>query len=282
MSKDHKILKRSFIPGEEWLYYKIYCGEKTADKILVHEILPLTHSLYENEIIDKWFYIRYNDPDFHLRIRFHIIDHKKITTIIEEIKNVFKGYLSSNEVWKVQIDTYTREVERYGDVTIPYAEDVFFTDSCHIVNIIKLTNTNEERFVEVFHRINQLIKLFNLKDNELLVFLKNMLKYYKDEFNANKQTTKSLYKKHNALKPLLKKNVIKSSSLELSDLEFKVKTLLEKSEYNQVKISKTSFLSSIIHMSINRTFRLKQRLYELLVYDFLVKNYEFKFKRDEK
>ena len=30
--------KRTFIPGSEWIYYKIYTGIKTADSILKNEL----------------------------------------------------------------------------------------------------------------------------------------------------------------------------------------------------------------------------------------------------
>ncbi len=58
--------KRSFIPGSEWIYYKIYCGVKTADKILTETIKPLVEQLKMLNLIEKWFFIRYSDPDTHI------------------------------------------------------------------------------------------------------------------------------------------------------------------------------------------------------------------------
>lgn len=33
-----KLIQRTFIPGSNWLYIKIYGGEKTLDMLLSHEI----------------------------------------------------------------------------------------------------------------------------------------------------------------------------------------------------------------------------------------------------
>ncbi|HBX51207.1 MAG: hypothetical protein A2275_06955 [Bacteroidetes bacterium RIFOXYA12_FULL_35_11] len=65
---------RYFIPGSEWLYYKIYCGPKTADTIIENVFLPVSSKLFENSLIKKWFFIRYSDSDLHLRFRILLND----------------------------------------------------------------------------------------------------------------------------------------------------------------------------------------------------------------
>ena len=58
-------MKRTFILGEEWLYYKLYTGTKTADLLLADVIGPLCKTFIANGWIDKWFFIRYHDPESH-------------------------------------------------------------------------------------------------------------------------------------------------------------------------------------------------------------------------
>ncbi|MBK8924711.1 MAG: lantibiotic dehydratase [Crocinitomicaceae bacterium] len=72
-------LKRTFIPGSEWIYYKIYCGEKTAERILLELVYPLSTEICDTlKLAEKWFFIRYADPDHHIRIRFyaHSVDSR--------------------------------------------------------------------------------------------------------------------------------------------------------------------------------------------------------------
>ena len=46
-------MKRTFILGDEWLYYKLYCGKRTADTVFVDCIKPLTEKLLNDNLIDQ-------------------------------------------------------------------------------------------------------------------------------------------------------------------------------------------------------------------------------------
>ena len=72
------VVKRTYQLGEEWLYYKVYCGVRTANSILANEISSLTQELLSDGLIDKWFFIRYADPEKHLRLRFKLTDSSKL------------------------------------------------------------------------------------------------------------------------------------------------------------------------------------------------------------
>ena len=74
--------KRNFILGSNWLYFKIYTGYKTADFLLTDIIHPIVQNLQRQNLISHWFFIRYNDPDFHIRIRFYISDTQQINKIL--------------------------------------------------------------------------------------------------------------------------------------------------------------------------------------------------------
>lgn len=277
-----KDIKRSYTIGEEWLYYKIYCGEKTADRILAQCIKSISQKLVDDKVIDKWFFIRYNDPDFHLRVRFHLKNLKNIAQVIDKMKNGLANYIKSKEVWKVQLETYTREFERYGDITIQQAENLFFTDSSYVLNLISTAKTDEDRFVNIFYWVDHIINIFKLEEKEQLGFLQNMLDFYKKEHNTNKQATRVLLKKYNALKPLLLNKPSDRSTDKHKELKTEIEKILQKLDKNTILVAKTSLLSSLIHMSVNRTFRIHQRLYEMVVYDFLVKKIEYKLYIDGK
>ncbi|WAC01060.1 lantibiotic dehydratase [Lacinutrix neustonica] len=71
--------KASYSTGDEWLYYKFYCGERVGEKLLNQAIKPIVDELEANNLIDKWFFIRYADKDgHHLRFRIHLNDRDKI------------------------------------------------------------------------------------------------------------------------------------------------------------------------------------------------------------
>ena len=63
--------ERSFPPGSVWLYAKLYTGRATTDALLREGLGPLVRSLRERGVIEGWFFIRYGDPDWHVRLCFH-------------------------------------------------------------------------------------------------------------------------------------------------------------------------------------------------------------------
>src|SRR5207253_1369387 len=63
-------VRRTFTPGSDWLYAKLYTGSATADSLLLDVVAPLARELLAADAVDSWFFIRYADPDWHLRVRF--------------------------------------------------------------------------------------------------------------------------------------------------------------------------------------------------------------------
>ena len=48
-------IKRSFVLGDEWTFFKIYTGIRVADDILVNKILPLMNNWLGKGYINQWF-----------------------------------------------------------------------------------------------------------------------------------------------------------------------------------------------------------------------------------
>jgi len=79
---DQHNLKRSFILGDEWIYFKLYSGAQTADRILESSIKPSMDNLLKGKI-DQWFFVRYADPDLHLRVRVHCRSSENVGFVIQ-------------------------------------------------------------------------------------------------------------------------------------------------------------------------------------------------------
>ena len=62
---------RRFLPGSEWLYLKVYTGSTTADAVLRTYLAPVIATAMRQGLARRWFFLRYGDPDWHLRVRFH-------------------------------------------------------------------------------------------------------------------------------------------------------------------------------------------------------------------
>lgn len=123
---------RTFAPGSEWLYAKIYTGTAAADVVLRETV---TRLLVE-PAIRSWFFVRYGDPEWHLRVRFRG-DPSRLTNLLGLLHEALAPKLSDGRIWRVQLDTYEREVERYGGPAgVELAEEIFHADSDAVLAVL--------------------------------------------------------------------------------------------------------------------------------------------------
>ena len=61
-------LTRSRPPGSDWLFVKIYCPAPFEEELLVGAIRDFCHEVCSAGVSNGWFYLRYSDPDPHIRI----------------------------------------------------------------------------------------------------------------------------------------------------------------------------------------------------------------------
>jgi thiopeptide-type bacteriocin biosynthesis protein len=121
---------RSFPPGSEWLYFKLYTGPATADEVLRDVVRPIVTETMGSGAADLWFFVRYGDPDWHLRLRFHGRPARLSGEVVPALHAAAAPLLGDGRLWRVQIDTYEREVERYGGAEgVELAERLFHLDS---------------------------------------------------------------------------------------------------------------------------------------------------------
>jgi class I lanthipeptide synthase len=131
------LVRRRFPPGSEWLYAKLYTGTATADQVLSHLVGPLVRSSLASGAADAWFFIRYGDPDWHLRLRLHGEPGRLHAEVLPGLQAAAASLLETGQLWRMQLDTYEREVERYGgDRGVELAEQVFAADSEAVLTIM--------------------------------------------------------------------------------------------------------------------------------------------------
>lgn len=282
------MIQRTFIPGDEWLYYKLYCGARTADAILTEALHPLTELLLKEERISQWFFIRYTDPEFHLRIRFYMKDTSYSGKVMSAMQKALQPYVEEDMVYDVQIATYQREIERYGAETIALSESLFCHESVMLVPAIAVIADEKLYFLFILKVIDRLLDDFEYTLGEKSRLVSENALAYKKEFQADRRLQKQLDKKYRGLD----EELIAFLEAFPPDKEYEVlvQLLEEKARKNaeiiqnilHIKKNKpgapelNSLLGSYIHMLVNRAFRSRQRFYELVCYDFLKRYYSFR------
>lgn len=83
------------------------------------------------------FFIRYNDPDFHIRLRLHIDRFENYAPIFRRFEALFQPLVENGAVIRVLCDTYVREIERYGANTMEPVERLFGIDSGAILELLE-------------------------------------------------------------------------------------------------------------------------------------------------
>jgi len=280
--------ERSKVIGSEWLYFKVYTGLLTADTILVKEIRPIVNQLYKDKIIDGFFFIRYADPHWHLRIRFKLTDTLHLGKVTSLFYERTKKYCTHGAIWKIQSDQYDRELKRYGAENINNTEQIFFADSVFTLETLNKSFSEKSRWHACLLSANQFMDFFNLSLSQKVDFTKMNSLNFQHEFGANNPIARKLINEK-----------YKSNRLEIEDVlvngthnHFLIErdkmmsgcyeNINKYYENGKLDVEKESLLSSYIHMSVNRIIRSKPRVYEMLIYDFLHSFYVTKTKFDKR
>jgi hypothetical protein len=130
---------RRFPPGSAWLYAKLYTGPATADQVLQEVVRPVTAAALGAGAADRWFFIRYADPDWHVRLRFPGRPERLQEEVLPLLQAAAAPLLEDGRLWRLQLDTYEREVERYGgSAGIVLAEKLFHLDSEAVLEMLGL------------------------------------------------------------------------------------------------------------------------------------------------
>ena len=271
-------VKRSFPPGSEWLYIKIYVRGGTADEFLDTLVGPLTIKLLTEQLIDNWFFVRYADPDPHLRLRFHCTNHTHIQ-VLDQFNAILAASCLSSFVQRIQLDTYERELERYGFSTILYCEMLFGIDSELVIGWLmdnRETLEEESRWLFACERVDTLLTDFGISLSEKVVLLGQLQEAYFIEHGGSKELKKQLNNRYRQWSGRIDSTVNGQPFTQSNDKSILIASLIKKqfSDESDNKPLLNSLISSLIHMTLNRIFSDQQRRAELVVYHFMARHYK--------
>ncbi|MEW1682546.1 lantibiotic dehydratase [Streptomyces sp. NPDC093594] len=119
---------RFHLPGEDWLFVKWY-AEPSAHAALLADHLPAVLAEAEDDV-DRWFFVRYQDPEPHLRLRFHGEPGALNGRVLPALSRVSRVLVENGALRSMSLDTYRPESDRYGGEALQEAaERLFRTDS---------------------------------------------------------------------------------------------------------------------------------------------------------
>ncbi len=275
-----KKIRRKFAPGSKWLYFKIYCEPKITDHVLITVLRPLIRKYQKNKWIKRWFFLRYDDSEHHIRIRFEVASKENIASIMETMNKIISKDIENRSVNKIQLDTYNRELERYGPLTMELSEELFCLSSTNTLEFLNLYSkkhlSDETRWLYAIARVDTFLDAFAFDLEKRKAILKVMKDSFSMEFKMDKRLKRQMdgiYRKYskeienwiNKKNFTVAKKVLtyENEEFTMGNIASKILTILDD---KNSELNLESFIISHVHMIINRISKSNPRLYELLIY----------------
>lgn len=124
-------------PGSDWLFVKFYCDRDREDHLLTGPLRQLCEMIETSGLARQWFFLRYADPDPHLRMRWKGDPEILIRHLLPEITRFTAGLTKEGLVSRLVIDTYDRELARYGGTEgTDISEEIFSADSRAVMRLL--------------------------------------------------------------------------------------------------------------------------------------------------
>lgn len=131
-------------PGSDWLYLKLYCPRPFEDELIAGPLASFAGFATGAGLADGWFFLRYADPDPHLRVRFHGEPAALSGPLLQQLCGWAADLVAEGTCTRFGFDTYEREVERYGgEGGVRAAEAIFMADSPAVAGILRLSRRQE-------------------------------------------------------------------------------------------------------------------------------------------
>lgn len=137
--------EQNLVPlGGEWLFLSIYIGADIQNDVIARPLQSLVSELLTNALVTGWFFVRYTDPDHHIRIRLRCASHDVRSQLYEIVCGWADTLITDGFCRRCTLDTYDQEVERYGGQEgLALAEDVFCVDSVAVSALLALADTQK-------------------------------------------------------------------------------------------------------------------------------------------
>jgi thiopeptide-type bacteriocin biosynthesis protein len=285
-------ITESLAPGSDWLYFKLYGGQGTADLVLVEAIAAAVSELKSRGRVDHWFFIRYNDPDPHLRVRLQGNPAQLCAEALPGLYRHLNPMVEDGRLWRIELGTYQRETGRYGGPeNMERAERLFGLDSEAVMDIIQCSLGDEGadlRWQLALAGADRWLRDFGFGLEDGYRLAKRARDAYLKEFHPDDKGPQGWFaerfrKERKALEPLVASCDAPDSEPMRQGLEALarrsrlsaplISEIRELDAQGRLTVSLEELAHSLIHMHINRVLRSSQRLQELVIYEFLVRLY---------
>ncbi len=266
--------ERQVPPGGAWCYVKLYGGIGATDRLLVDGLRALVRKALARGTADAWFFLRYRDPEYHLRLRVHG-DAERIRREFLPALHVASGdWLAEGRVTRVQLDTYHREVERYGGVKgIALAEQLFAADSDAVLAMLATQPDASARWQATLLGVDALFHDFGVVGAARQELIAGAEEQFAAEFNAGADQWRHIgatfrRERHalEALRTAPPPAWIVTRSARMAPV---IQALRAAADAGTLTVPLAQMARDLVHLHVNRALRSSWREQEFVLYALL-------------
>jgi thiopeptide-type bacteriocin biosynthesis protein len=249
-------------PGSEWLFVKLYCPETFQEDVLAYPIRTFAPEALAAGWAEEWFFVRYHDPDLHIRLRFRGERERITGQLLPQLCAWAAKLMDESYCTRFCLDTYERELERYGGPAgMALAESLFAIDSQTISDILYLTKERAfqmDKIALAVLSIDQSLAHFGLDEAARLQWLRQYVTSRNEvevgqAYRQHKALLRSLLgQAHTLLDGLGSQQLMQVFERQQEALAPITARLRELAEQGILSVSLDALYSSYVHMHCNR------------------------------
>ncbi len=269
-------------PGSEWLYAKLYGGRVATERVLQETLGP---RVLRRREVDRWFFVRYADPDPHLRVRLHGDGQVLQGTVLPALQAVAADEVASGRLWRVAFDTYEREVDRYGGARgVDIAERVFHVDSDAVLELLASVRDRDRFRTLAVLGVESLLACFHVVPADRHRLLREMIRSLLARAEPDEISLPEIGRQFRRWRPELEQNrhALRSGPSEDAALDVLRQraerlaplgaSLLDLERRGQLAAPVAEIAMSLAHMHVNRMLRAPLSRHEVAIYDALARS----------
>lgn len=267
-SSPNRLAERLKMPGSEWLYLKWYGADQRADAFIGGPLREFCRQAEEQGWAAGSFFMRYADPDPHLRWRFCGHPEQLHTALLPQLYRFTRQCVEDGLLSRLVIDTYDPEIERYGGQTlIGVAEQLFCLDSRVVAEWI---HARQSGHISLNPHLLAVISVIDIMERFGLSFFEqfewlNTIVQHKDHLELFRQHRPFLIKFGDAREDFAQLRQLPEGAAILPMLQARGEAIARYTEgirtcqaEGTLTNTPEDLMQSVIHMHLNRLFGIQR------------------------
>jgi thiopeptide-type bacteriocin biosynthesis protein len=253
-------------------------------------VSPFVDGLVRDGVVTRWFFIRYSDPHWHIRLRLKGDPAALSGDVLPALSELIEREVARGRVWKLELDTYEREVARYGGGrAIDLAEALFHSDSDAAVALLRAAPGDagmDARWKIALAGIDRLFEDFGLSLESKRALARRQRDGYAAEFGAGTHLKKGIGGRYRDVKDELTAilrghpggDPVVGRGLEILGERTRtgapvVAQIRDLDVAGALSVTIDELAATLAHVWVNRALRSAHRAQEYVIYDLLDRLY---------